>query len=174
MTAVGPKGAICAKSDATLDVVVDVVGSFTAGSPYHAITPMRVADTRHGEQDTRANVPANGALEVPVVGVAGEDGEAGVDADATAVVVNLTITNPSQDGYATVYACGQPAPLASNVNFVSGATVAGAAISAIGTGGKICVTSSADVDVIVDVQGWFGTDSPYHAITPARLADTRG
>jgi len=174
VTAVSPKGAICVKSSETLDLVVDVVGSFTASSPYHTITPVRIADTRHGEHDTRANVPANGALEVPVAGERGEDGETVVDADATAVVVNLTITNPNHDGYATVYACGQAAPFASNVNFTAGATVAGAAISAIGTGGKICVTSSADVDVIVDVQGWFGPDSPYHPMTPTRLDDTRG
>lgn len=52
-------------------------------------------------------------------------GTAGVPANVTAVVLNVTVTNPTTDSYLTVYPDGGPGvPTASNLNFVTGHTVA--------------------------------------------------
>ncbi|MEO6123262.1 MAG: hypothetical protein ABIR32_06095 [Ilumatobacteraceae bacterium] len=98
----------------------------------------------------------------------------GVPADAKAVTVNLTVTTPRAPGFLTVWACGMPRPATSNLNFMSDQTVAVSAIVTVGEGGTICVFNSTSTQVIVDVQGYFASDSDYRTIAPARLADTRG
>ena len=45
-------------------------------------------------------------------------GRGAVPGDATAVVLNVTVTQPLGSGFVTVYPCGDPRPLASNLNFV--------------------------------------------------------
>ena len=81
---------------------------------------------------------------------------------------------PGTAGYAAVWPCGSPPPLASNLNFAPGQTVAAAVIVAVGDDDSVCFTSNADVALIVDAEGWFGGDSSYHAMTPLRIDDTRG
>jgi len=48
---------------------------------------------------------------------------AGIPANATAVVLNVTVTQPSATGWITVHPCGTSAPNASNVNFVASDTI---------------------------------------------------
>jgi hypothetical protein len=57
-------------------------------------------------------------------------------------------------GYVTVYPCGETLPNASNVNFTADTTVANLVVAKLGTGGRLCVYSSAVVDVIIDVAGY--------------------
>jgi hypothetical protein len=63
--------------------------------------------------------------------------------------------------------------LASNVNFRSDHTVAGAAIVPIGADGTICVYTSSDTHLIVDVMGSFAGHDSYIRAGPTRLTDTR-
>jgi hypothetical protein len=42
----------------------------------------------------------------------------GMPSNATAVALNVTVVTPSGSGYITVWPCGLPMPLASNLNFV--------------------------------------------------------
>ncbi len=43
----------------------------------------------------------------------------------------------------------------------------------LGTGGSVCVYTSAPVELIVDVVGWTGRSAPWVSINPARVTDTR-
>lgn len=86
-------------------------------------------------------------------------GRAGVPADASAVVLNVTVTEPSASGFVTVYPCGGDRPNASNVNFVAGATVANAVTAKVGVGGKVCLYSYVATQLIVDISG-------YHVVSP--------
>ena len=95
-----------------------------------------------------------------------------VSAGASAVVLNVTVTDPLASGFVTVWPCGAPLPTASNVNFVAGQTVANAVVSQVGVGGAVCVSSNTGVDLVVDVQGYF-TGAAYTGITPDRFLDTR-
>jgi hypothetical protein len=65
------------------------------------------------------------------------------------------VVGPVRPGHATVYPCGETAPLASNVNFVAGQTVA----NAVDVAQTVCLTSSADTELVVDLMGWIIDES---------------
>ena len=96
----------------------------------------------------------------------------GMPSNATAVALNVTVVTPSGSGYITVWPCGVPMPLASNLNFVSGDVVPNGVMASIGSEGSVCFYSSSETDLIVDIAGWF-EGSAYTGATPTRLADTR-
>jgi hypothetical protein len=114
---------------------------------------------------------------VPVRGVSVDVGGVArsVPADATAVALNVTLVEAGAAGFATVWPCGTPQPDASNVNFARGATVANGVVAPIGPDGSVCVATSADAHLLVDIAGWFngGADSGFVGNVPRRLVDTR-
>lgn len=110
---------------------------------------------------------------VTKVKITGAGGVSGLPADATAVSLNLTVTNPRVAGFLTAYPCDGAQPETSNVNFRSDNTVAGAAIVPIGADGTVCVFTSSDTHLIVDVMGAFSGAGNYVRAGPDRLADTR-
>jgi hypothetical protein len=84
-------------------------------------------------------------------------GRGGVPVDAAAAVLNVTVIDAQAAGFVTVFPCGGGQPNASNVNFVAGQTVANAVVAKVGVGGRVCVFTSATVELIVDVNGYFST-----------------
>lgn len=116
---------------------------------------------------TATRLPAGSVTTVKVAGVAG------VPADATAVSLNLTVTNPRVAGFLTAYPCDATRPDTSNVNFRSDNTVAGAAIVPVAADGTVCVFTSSDTHLIVDVMGAFSGTGAYVRAGPDRLTDTR-
>ena len=112
-------------------------------------------------------------LAVPATGRGADRPGAETMPGGTAVSLNVTVTNPAANGLLIVWPCGRPMPLASNLNFVAGQTVAVAVLATIGADGNICLTSNVDTDVVVDLFGWFDGSSPYRPATPERVADTR-
>jgi hypothetical protein len=79
----------------------------------------------------------------------------GVGADAAAVVLNVTAVSPSAPGFLTVFPCGETQPLASNINYIPGDVVPNAVVAKVGAGGKVCVFSSAETHIVIDVNAWF-------------------
>ena len=122
----GADGRICLFSERATHLIVDVNGVFPAESLFTPWWPARLADTRAGGTTVDGQfagggkVPAGGVLELPV---AGRDG---VPADADAVALNVTVTEPDTAGYVTVWPCGFARPNASNLNYAAGQTVANA------------------------------------------------
>ena len=117
----------------TTDLVADVSGYFPAGADLHADhNPVRMLDTRTGTHARLANgiVAAGRGRQPPAC-----------RGTHSAAVMNVTVTNPAAAGYVTVWPCGQPQPLASNLNYVAGQTVPNLTISRLGTGGKVCFFS---------------------------------
>ncbi|MFE6748653.1 hypothetical protein ACFVGM_22580 [Kitasatospora purpeofusca] len=110
-----------------------------------------------------------------------------VPADATAVVVNVTATNTTEDGYLTVRRDGgmPGAPTTSTLNFRAGETVSNMTTVAVeprgaSTSPQINVYNNAGTtDVVVDILGYYAPSTPqrpgqkYEPITPVRLSDTR-
>ncbi|QNK81805.1 hypothetical protein [Nakamurella sp. PAMC28650] len=82
---------------------------------------------------------------------------AGVPATATSVVLNVTVTNPATIGYLSVFPSDTSAPLASNLNFVKGQTVANLVMVPIGADGKIVLDNQSlgAADLIADIAGYF-------------------
>ena len=166
----------------SVNVVVDVAGWFgpatpgsSAGQYLAALAPTRITDTRagSGQANAGATLPAGGSLTItgfstaPVVA-------------SSALALNVTVTNTKNGGFLTVYPAGTALPLASNLNWSAGATVAGRVFSDTNNSGSFTVYngSSGTVDVIVDESGWFtdalGTGGGlFTPVTPVRIADTR-
>jgi hypothetical protein len=148
---------------------------------YTPLAPFRILDTRNKTGGFSTLGPGQ-AIDVQVAGVA----QSGVPAmnsatPPSAVVLNVTVTNPSAAGFLTVYPTGVMRPLASNLNFAAWNTVANLVGVAIGVGGKVTVyNSSGSSDVIFDIAGWVstggttsGTAGLFRPLVPARLLDTR-
>lgn len=156
-------GKVCLYSHADADVILDVNGYFSAeanGAGYQSVTPSRTVDTRLG-----AGTKALAGSEVEVTAPAG----------AAAIAVNLTVTDADADGHVTAYPCGTSRPMASNVNYVAGQTIANSAVVKVGDNGKVCVYTYAAAHVIVDLTGKFIDDGGvlFVARAPERLLDTR-
>ena len=92
--------------------------------------------------------------------------------DATAVSLNVTVTEPDQPGFVTVYPCGT-LPTASSLNFVAGQTVPNAVLAPISGRGTVCFHSNTRAHLLADVNGWFEAGSGYTSLTPQRVFDTR-
>jgi hypothetical protein len=96
------------------------------------------------------------------------------------VVLNLTATDTTTDGYFTLYPSGQSPPPASTVNWAPGQTRANLATVALGQNGMVAAFSAkGQADLVLDVEGWYGPgvagahDGLFNGLTPARLMDTR-
>jgi hypothetical protein len=173
---VGSDGKVAVYNSAgSAHVVLDVVGWFgsastAGGSSYHALAPARLLDTRNG-----AAVAAGGTIAPAVTGVGGIP-----TTGVTAVVVNVTVTQPTAPSFLTVYPNGTERPLAANLNFAANETVPNLVVAKVGADGKVAVYNNAgSAHVVLDVVGWFGPDDAtsggghYNSLSPTRILDTR-
>jgi hypothetical protein len=147
------------------------------GGTFHALSPSRILDTRDGTGGVpAAPIGPGGTLTVQVAGRGGVP-----TSGVSAAVLNVTGTNTTASSFLTVYPAGVTRPLASNLNWVSGATVPNLVEVSMGTGGQLSIFNLAgNVDVIFDVEGWVGDssnsngpDGMFNPLPPFRLLDTR-
>jgi hypothetical protein len=145
----------------SVDLVVDVGGYFTdataggTGSRFNALTTARLLDTRDGTGGVSSAIGAGGTLAMQV---AGQKGVPAMTAATppTAVVLNVTVTNPTAGSYLTVWPDGNGQPLASDLNFGKGQTRANLVVVKVGANGKVDLSNLAgSTDVIIDVVGWY-------------------
>lgn len=162
------KASIFNGSGGTVHVVVDFLAEFTRPKlnpdmtfAFSSTVPSRFMDTRQGQPtfdgafsgtgkvpaDTAVDLTINGRGPIPATGVG-------------SVALNVTVTNPTANGFITVWPKGQPRPNASNINFTPGATNPNMVLVPVGADGKISIYNSAGTsDIIVDVLGWAPTPS---------------
>lgn len=170
---VGADGKISIFNNAgTIHLLADVVGYFAeddAGVLYNGLTPRRILDTRDG---TGGYSTPWGAQTQPVV-VAG--GTTTVPAGAAAVMLNVTVTNPTATSHLTLWPAGQPKPDSSNLNFSAGETVANAVVVKVGANNQISLSNnSGATNVIADVMGYYtGSGGVFTPMSPHRLLDSR-
>ncbi|WP_030062149.1 PKD domain-containing protein [Streptomyces novaecaesareae] len=157
-----------------VDLIADVTGYFTPSpaSGYQTLPQRRAVDTREGLGVPQGQLDGQASFDVQIAGTNR------VPQGITAVALNLTATNPQQDGHLTAYPSGQAAPTTSNLNFTAGQTVANAVIVPVGPDGKITVRNGSwrPTDVIVDVVGYYTPDSRSALVTarvPFRIIDSR-
>ena len=144
--------------------------------PYTAVPPTRILDTRPNN-----GVGPSGIKSVKVTGIGG------VPETAGAVILNVTVTQPTEDGFVTVYPAGSPRPTASNLNFVAGQNIANLVTAKVGTGGQVNIYNFAGTtQVLFDVVGYFpagggatalstsaAQGGEFVPLSPARILDTR-
>ncbi|MFT3791670.1 MAG: hypothetical protein QM741_11475 [Rudaea sp.] len=146
-------------SAGSTDLIADVMGWFPTGSELTALQPARLLDNRSTGVTTDGQFQRTGALgpqttlDFTVVG-RGNVPASGVGA----VVLNVTVTGPTQAGYLTVWPTGSTQPLASNLNFVAGQTIPNLVIVEVGDEGKVSLYNALGSSyVVADVVGWFPT-----------------
>lgn len=147
VVAPGTGGKVCVLASASTHLVVDVAGSIQSG--FTGTAPVRKLDTRPAPDRLgyTGDTPAAGSVTRVALGTSRPAG-------ATAAVLNVTATNPTGEGYVTVWPCEGSQPVASNLNYRSGDTVANLAMVAPGASGDVCIYSQRRSDLVVDLLGW--------------------
>ncbi len=152
------------------NVVVDVVGWFTPGTPtiaggFFGVNPYRLLDSRNAGQ-----VPCVGGTRTYHLTAAGVDGSA-VPSESRAVALNVTVTGPGGAGYITVSPTGSVRPTASNLNYVAGQTVPNGVLVKVGASQSVDIFASGGCpDLIVDVVGGFAA-SPLDLVAGCTASD---
>jgi hypothetical protein len=159
-----------------VNIVADVQGWYTStgtttGATYFPLPPVRALDTRNGIGTGGAigRIGPGQTLDLKVTGVHGVPASG-----VAAVVLNVTAVDPiGPDSFLTVYpsplnslspgSIASPIllngrPLASNLNFVQGQTIANLVIARVATDGTVSIYNNlGTVNVAADIQGWFLT-----------------
>ena len=173
MVALGPNHTIKIRNNTgQVDMVVDLLGSFTPSGGVTFVPknpPARVLDTRTSTGGHLGKIGSGETFALQVSGVAG------VPADATAVIVNVTGVNQTNSTHVDVFP-DQPTGT-STLNLDGTSLRSNVTAVAIGPDGKIRIHNfSGSVNVIVDLQGWFVPTggSRFVALDPTtRILDTR-
>ena len=100
---------------------------------------------------------------------------------ASAVILNVTVTDTPRAGYLTIYSADASRPMTSNLNWARGQTVANLVEAGVSADGDIVIYGLGSASsVIFDAEGWIGfpsnssgADGLYNPMTPARILDTR-
>ncbi|HEX3647798.1 MAG TPA: PKD domain-containing protein [Pseudonocardiaceae bacterium] len=143
----------------TVHVIVDAEAFYTepivfqpdpGGTPFTPTAPTRLLDTRTTVGGHQGPLGPNGVATLNVVGTAG------VPADATSVVLNVTAVAPTQSTFITVYPDGTARPDTSALNVGAGQTVPNLVVVPVGANGKIdFFNHQGQIDLVADLAGYF-------------------
>ena len=173
LSKIGVDGKVCVFTSQPMDLVVDSAGYFSPTSSYKPANPARVLDSRAAGLTADGQQQAVGLREAGSVTEVQITGRVGVPVDASTAALNVTATEAEGPGYVTVFPCGEPRPLASSLNYVTGGTVANLVLAKIGADGKVCLYTQLGTHLIVDVGGYFPAATSYKSLNPARMLETR-
>ncbi|MCU1400054.1 MAG: hypothetical protein JWN62_3163 [Acidimicrobiales bacterium] len=152
---IGTGGKVCLYTSNATHLLADVNGYFRPTTAFQAIAPSRLLDTRaDGATIDGANLAAGVAAPGSVTEVQ-VTGRAGAPVGATAVVLNVTVTEAQGAGFVTVWPCGTDRPNASSLNYVAGSTVPNGVIAKLGANGKVCLYVSNGTHLLSDLAGFF-------------------
>lgn len=173
---VASDGKIQVYTSTRTDMLIDVQGYYTQGSPaaggYVPITPQRIVDTRTG-----LGLPAS-PLQPGTTSTIQVTGRAGIPAGASGAIVNFTVVNQTKASWISPYPADGTRSLAS-VNFgpTTDATAAqvGLSTTQAPVGAFKLYNASATTDLVVDVVGYFTSGIHGGGFFPSlgRVLDTR-
>jgi len=182
VVAVGDDGTIQLMTEQANRLIIDVQGYYTssengaAAGGFVAVPGKRVLDTRTGLGAPAVSLGNGQSITTQITG------QNGVPAGATAVAANFIVVNQTTSaGFITPYAAGSTKP-SNSLNYPGDARGLATSIGAqvgLSTTGKLAITATTgtggDIDVIVDIQGYFTKSDNGAVFTPAaaRIADTR-
>lgn len=166
IVAVSASRRLCVHTTTETDLVVSSSGRFspTGRLRFTPITPVRRVDTRSGVL-VQAGVP----MPVQVAG------RTRLPRDARAVAVTVHALRSSGSGTVSVHACGVDPSPAAVVTVRAGETVANSTTAVLDARGRLCLTASRPMHLLLDVTGWYGRNgsSSYRAIPSSAIGDTR-
>lgn len=163
------EGRMCLYSMSETDVVIDINGYYRRGSGagFTPVSPVRLYDTREAP-NTRLRAGEERPLTVAGV-------KPGAPSTAGAVGLNLTAIATDAPGYVRVYPCGSPAGNEiSSINFVPWEVRANTVVVPVAAR-RVCIQSNVDVDVAIDLFGYFAGSGGYsfQPLAPVRMFDSR-
>lgn len=130
---------------------IDLTGGFSlASGKYQPLTPTRLMDTRTGLGVPKAKVGPKGTVTLQAAGVGGVPATG-----ATAVVMNVTATNPTALTYVSVYPAGTQRTSASNLNLVAQQTAPNLVVVPVVNGKVSFYNNAGSVDLIADIAGYY-------------------
>lgn len=161
-------GAILAPSSSS-DTRTAVASQLAAPLAITPVTPVRILDTREGVGAPLGKIGPEGEIELQITGAGG------VPTDGVgAVVLSVTVTEPTAPSFITVWPTGTPQPTTSSVNMMPGDVVPNLVIAKLGDGGRVSMFNQfGDTHLIADVMAWIPDGVAYGALAPERLLDTR-
>ncbi|MBL8111955.1 MAG: hypothetical protein JNK60_03660 [Acidobacteria bacterium] len=119
---------------------------------FYTVEPCRAADTR-AIDGSGSPMIADSTREFPVTG------RCGIPADAVGVVLNVTVVNPSQQGYVEVLPAGLDLAVARSTSFSAGSTRASSTILGLVPASRgqvsVCLRAPGSAHVVLDVSGYF-------------------
>lgn len=170
---VAADGTVCFYARSAVHLVVDA-GGFLPGDSFRPLgAPERLVDTRpdgdtvDGEARRTGARPAGSVHQVQIAG------RGSLPDDATVAVLNVTVTDPIDRGYLTIFPCDADRPLAANLTYAAGQTIPNAVITRLDPNGRVCVFTRAATHLVIDATGVIpsGVFEPLPA--PSRIVDTR-
>jgi hypothetical protein len=154
-------------------VIVDVWAWLGGGDGARLVpaAASRLADSRTGDGGWHAPFAAGETRELAVAQRPG---------GTHSVLIDVVAVDAEGAGYLTIYECGTPQPPTSSINYSARGAVMNLVTVPLGTGGRLCVYSSARTNVVIDLFGY--TDNPGslrdlavspHALTSNFVASAR-
>src|SRR5271157_6002221 len=174
----GTNGAVSVYVSNTSNVVLDIDGYFAPATSstlaFYPLTPCRVADTRNPDGWLGGPYLQGGHdRDFPILDATSCD----IPSGAQAYSLNFTAVPRGPLGYLTVWPAGQARPTVSTLNSITGVVVANAAIVPGGDGGDISVYPTNDIDLVIDINGYFAAPGQgglsLYTVAPCRVLDTR-
>jgi subtilisin family serine protease len=150
-------------SPGSTHLIVDVVGYFApppaAPATFTPVVPARALDSRPGFLTADGQFQGDGAFTSGgsrTVTIAGRSA-LGVPTGATAVVLTVTVVNPTGGGHATIFPSNLASPPnASNLNYVTGLIVPNLVMVKLGADGAIKLYNfGGNAHYIADVVGYY-------------------
>jgi hypothetical protein len=146
-----------------------------AGSKLTPLAPARIVDTRTGLGGATGPRQPGSTTTFTAAGVGGVP-----SSGVTAVVLNVTATEPAAPGFVQVFPAGSSAPGASssvNVDH-AGQTIANLVIIGVDASGRFSVYTQSATQIVVDVFGYYtavpeSTSGRLVTVDPIRVLDTR-
>lgn len=148
--------------------MIDVNGYYrtTGGTGFVPITPRRLFDSR-----LERSLVGGREVSLRVAGVSG-----GAPGDAAGVALNIAAIGSERAGHLQVYPCDAATGAdISSINYSAGEVRPNVVVVPVDDQGRICMTSLRNVDVTVDITGYFSESAGYtfQSLDPVRLFDSR-
>jgi hypothetical protein len=141
---------------------LSTIKNFALGGLYFTVTPCRAFDSRNASPFAAGSQTA-----VPLVG------QCGIPSGASAVSLNVTVTEATDQGNLRLFANGDPLPSASTLNYIAGQNRANNAVVSLSPAGAAAVKvtqASGTVHVVLDVTGYFTNSLPLPVMDSKRAA----
>ncbi len=145
----------------------------TSGGSYVALSPYSLADSRIGT-GFGVTGPLSAGVAYPVQVTTTRAGRVPTTG-VTAVVLTVSVVNPSADGKLTVYPDGAARPNVANLLLNPSTNASNTVVVPLSSAGKVAIYLTTASDVLVDVDGYYATAGSstggtlYYPTTPTVL-----